>query len=129
VTPTWERAAHAGDTDALSSGLEAGEDIDARDRYGQTALMIAARYGHDDAVRWLVEHGAALDHTAKYRLSALMLAVVNGHRDIARVLVGAGADVTLRGSGAPGFAGKTAFDLAPRWDDEDLLRALRVGTD
>ena len=63
-------------------------------------------------VELLVEHRANLDVTAKFGLSALMLAIVAGHAEIAELLVRAGADVSLRGSGAPGFAGKTAGDLA-----------------
>ena len=59
--------------------------------------------------RW---YGADLNATAKYRLSALMLAVIAGHADVARRLVSAGADLTITGSGAPGFEGKTAHDLA-----------------
>jgi ankyrin repeat protein len=69
-------------------------------------------------------HGAALDYTSKSSLSALMLAVVNGHRDTARLLIAAGADVTLRGSGSPGFAGKTARDLARARGDDELERFL-----
>ena len=41
-----------------------------------------------------------------------MLAVINRHPDIARQLVDAGADLSTQGSGAPGFADKTAQDLA-----------------
>ena len=54
-----------------------------------------------------------------------MLAVINGHVEIARRLVGAGADRTCRGSGAPGFAGKTAHDLAIAREQHDLDRDLR----
>jgi len=112
MTPEWEHSARSGDIDGLERGLGAGLSVDALDRYGQTTLMLAALHGHGPMVEWLVGHGADLDHTAKYRLSALMLAALNGHRDIVAVLVAAGADQTLRGSGAPGFAGKTASDLA-----------------
>lgn len=126
MTPTWERAVRAGDIAALKRELEAGADIDARDRYGQTALMISATHGDRDLITWCLEHGAALDHTAKFHLSALMLAIVNGHRDIARLLVAAGADVTVYGSGAPGFAGKTAYDLARERGYDDLQRLLRA---
>lgn len=108
----WEQAVRRGDVETLRRLLTAGADINARDRHGQTALMIAAQDGQAGMVRFLVEHGAALNHTAKYRLSALMLAVIRGHADIVRTLVEAGADLTIRGTGAPGFSGKTALDLA-----------------
>ena len=41
-----------------------------------------------------------------------MLAVINGRDAIVGVLADAGADLTIGGTGAPGFAGKTALDLA-----------------
>ena len=43
---------------------------------------------------------------------ALMLAAINGRTEVVRILVDTGADLGLRGTGAPGFAGKTALDLA-----------------
>ncbi len=63
-------------------------------------------------VEALVALGADLNVTAKFNLSALMLAVIAGHVEIARLLARAGADLRLAGAGAPGFAGKTACDLA-----------------
>jgi hypothetical protein len=88
--------------------------------------MRAAHLGHLDLVQALIAAGADLDVTAKYRLSALMLAIVAGHVDCARALARAGADLALAGSGAPGFAGKTAYDLAAaRGDMDDLLPGLR----
>ena len=92
--------------------LKQGTDANAKVRYGQTALMLAAHAGYVEAARELIAHGADLNVTAKYGLSALMLAIVAGHAEVARMLAEAGADLTLRGSGAPGFAGKTAHDLA-----------------
>ena len=108
----WEDAIERGDHDAVRELLRRGADVDARDRYGQTALMRAARAGHRELVEVLVAKGARLDVTAKFGLSALMLAIVAGHAEIALRLARAGADLSLRGSGAPGFAGKTARDLA-----------------
>jgi ankyrin repeat protein len=74
--------------------------------------MLAAHGGHLATVQLLVEHGADLNITAKFGLSAMMLAVVAGHEEIALALARAGADLTLRGTGASGFAGKTAANLA-----------------
>jgi ankyrin repeat protein len=74
--------------------------------------MLAAQHGRNNVVRLLLEKGADMDVTAKYGLSALMLAVINRHTGIARQLVDAGANTRLRGSGAPGFADRTARELA-----------------
>jgi ankyrin repeat protein len=112
MRPEWEAAVRAGDVKTVERLSDAGFDIDALDRYGQTALMLAAMEGHTAVVRVLVARGAKLNHTAKYHLTALMLAVLNGHEHIVRELAGAGADLSLRGSGAPGFHGKTALELA-----------------
>ena len=112
MDPVWEGAIKQGDVDAVRQLLRGGGDADARDRYGQTGLMLAAHAGHRDVVEVLVAHGATLDVTAKFGLSAVMLAVVAGHVEIARLLGRSGCDLSLRGTGAPGFAGKTARDLA-----------------
>ena len=120
----WADAVTRGDSDAVRDLLRRGVDVDTRDRHGQTALMLAAHAGHRDVVAVLVEHGAALDVTAKYGLSALMLAVVAGHPEVARLLARAGADRTLRGTGAPGFADKTARDLALARGDDALAAEL-----
>ena len=95
------------------------------DRYGQTALMLAAHRGHGEIVALLVEQGADLNVTAKYTLSALMLAVVNGHANIARLLARAGADLSIKGSGPPGFAGKSAYDLAIARQMKELYACLK----
>jgi ankyrin repeat protein len=108
----WEEAIRRGDIPIVLDLLGRGAEVDARDRHGQTALMLAAHAGHREVVEALVAHRANLNVTAKFGLSALMLALVAGHADVARLLADAGADLSLRGTGAPGFAGKTAHDLA-----------------
>ena len=126
MTRGWEDAVRRGSIDELQRLLASGADIDARDGHGQTALMLAAAEGHGHIVGWLVERGAALDRTAKYGLSALMLAVVRGHVDVVRKLADAGASVSLRGTGAPGFAEKTALDLAIALDHAEMVEILRT---
>lgn len=112
----WKAAIRADDVETLAALLSEGVDIDAKDEHGQTGLMIAARDGRTAVVEFLIGRRAALDHRAKFNLTALMLAVVNSRVAIVNALVEAGADLSVRGSGAPGFEGKTARDLA-------LLRA------
>jgi len=112
MTRDWQEAVARGAIPELAALLSRGADIDARDAHGQTAVMLAAMAGDVRVVEWLAAHGADLDHTAKFGLSALMLAALHGHAEVARVLVAAGATVELTGTGAPGFAGQSAHDLA-----------------
>jgi ankyrin repeat protein len=128
LTREWENAARQGDADSLSAMLEAGSDPDARDSHGQTAIMLAAHRGHLDAVRVLINAKADLDRNAKFGLTATMLAVVSGHETIARLLAESGADLLARGSGAPGFANKTAADLARDQGLEELAAFLDPGS-
>lgn len=108
----WQSAVDAGDLERVRALVEEGADVDALDRYGQTGLMRAAVRGRLEVVQYLIERGANLDVAAKYGLTALMLAIVNLHEDVAAALIEAGAALEPRGSGAPGFSGLTALDLA-----------------
>ena len=121
----WEDAIKRGDVHDVLDLLDRGADVNARDRHGQTALMLAAHAGHRHVVEALIAHRADLNTTAKYGLSALMLALVAGHAEVALLLVDAGTDLSLRGTGAPGFAGKTAYDLAVERDMRELSAAFK----
>ena len=123
-----EMAAFNGAADELERIIAEGADIDARNKYGMTPLMIAVTRGHTPLVEWLIEHGADLDHTAKYGMSALMLAVVYGHLDMAEALTRAGARTDIQGTGAPGFQDKTALDLARDRRDETMIALLHDRT-
>ena len=125
MTKEWKEAVRRADAQKIASLIHAGVDINGKDRFGQTGLMLASRNGHTEVVHLLVKHGADLNVTAKYNLSALMLAVVNRHVEIARTLAQEGADLAIRGSGAPGFHGKTASDLAVENGQNELAQWLR----
>jgi ankyrin repeat protein len=128
----WEKAAIDGDLKTIEARIEAGGDVDAKDKYGQTALMLAAVRGHEAIVRRLIAEGADLDVTAKWGLSAAMLAVINLHPVIVEALAKAGADLSLIGTGEGGFYGKTAAELARengQVELADYLENLHPGTD
>ncbi len=123
----FRQAVIDGETAFVTEALAAGMPTDRRDGQGQTALMLAARHGHDDIVEALLAAGARLDVTAKYGLDALMLATINHHEAIALRLVAAGAGAAHEGKGAPGFAGKTALDLARERGLSALVAVLSDG--
>jgi hypothetical protein len=120
----WDAAVTHGNVQTARTLLAQGTDVDSRDRYGQTALMLAAHAGQREIVELLIAHRANLNVTAKFGLSALMLAILAGHTEIAILLARAGADQSLRGGGAPGFAGKTAYDLATERGMQELSEVL-----
>ena len=43
----WRKAAIGGESRVIENLLAEGADIDSLDRYGQTALMLAALHGRD----------------------------------------------------------------------------------
>ena len=121
----WEDAIRRGDIQDVRELLDQGRDVEARDRHGQTALMLAAHGGHREVVEALVAHQANLNTSAKYGLNALMLALIAGHEQVARLLANAGTDLSMRATGAPGFSGKTAYDLAIEHDMRELSAVLK----
>jgi ankyrin repeat protein len=125
VDKDWLDATTAGDVERVYALLNAGADVDALDRYGQTALMNAAQRGDAAMVRALASRGANLNHTAKYRLTALMLAVINDHADVVRALVAAGADREMKGNKGP-FA-RTPLQYAEECGRSHLVSLLRDG--
>jgi ankyrin repeat protein len=124
MKPAWKQACQLGDLAAMAALLDSGLDINARDEHSQTALMNAAKFGNIPVVRFLLERGADPDAHAKYGLTALMLAVINYHEEIAHLLIDAGADLSRRGTGAPGFFGKRALELAQERDQAAIVAHL-----
>ena len=126
MNTSWEDAITHGDVRIVLDLLGRGADVNVLDRYGQTALMLAAHAGHFDVVAILIAHRANLNITAKFGLSALMLAIVAGHEGVARLLAKAGTDLSLPGTGAQGFSGKTAYDLAVERGMLELSTELKL---
>lgn len=125
MTKEWEDAILSGNADRVRALLESGCNINALDRYGQTAMMKAAHKGHTDVVELLVQRGAELNHTAKFGLSALMLAVIADHPDVVRILVAGGANTALR-CNARGFAhAGTALEIAEQMHHTRCAEILR----
>jgi len=55
----WRKAAIEGDSQVIGRLLTEDVNIDGRDRYGQTALMLAAMHGQEEVVAVLLENQLA----------------------------------------------------------------------
>jgi len=65
--------------------LDGGAAVDARNRNGNTALMLAAWKGHGEVVVALLKAGADHYLRNKQKLAARELAVEAGHAEVAQV--------------------------------------------
>ncbi len=84
-------AAKKGDVDALQALLGKGVDINTKDRYGMTPLILAAFGGHYNMVEILIDNGADVDAEDKDGNTALLVALNHGHNEIVKLLMTATA--------------------------------------
>lgn len=78
--------------------VESGVEIEARDAWGQTALVLASFHGREDVVGVLLAAGAEVDAQSEKATwcTPLVGAVCANHVGVARMLVEGGADLELR---------------------------------
>ena len=74
-------------------------DINAKNKFGQTALTSAADKGHLDIIQLLLDSDANVNARAKYGVTALMKAASKGHLEIAELLIAKKADVNAQAKG------------------------------
>ncbi|MGI9065761.1 MAG: ankyrin repeat domain-containing protein [Pyrinomonadaceae bacterium] len=83
----WE-AARKGDTAAVTAALDKGAEVNAKFRYGTTALFKAAERGNTEVVKLLLARGA--DVTVKdtfYNTTAMRWALDGKHVEVVRALL------------------------------------------
>ncbi|KAI9143598.1 ankyrin repeat-containing domain protein [Paraphysoderma sedebokerense] len=77
--------------------IKSGIDVNMKNQYGWTALMLASYYNHLNIVKLLLEHPAiAVDMANEFGFTALMFAVQQQNTQIATALLAAGCNVNLR---------------------------------
>ena len=96
-------AARKGDAAEVRALLDKGADVNAKFRYGATALFKAAERGHTEVVKALIERGA--DVTVRdtfYGATAMYWAMDKGHTGVVRAILAKSAeeagDVLLSGA-------------------------------
>jgi len=117
-------AALQGDVAAIRAHAEAGSDLDRRDSFGSTPLLVAATFGHPEAVRALLQGGADPTVGNPEGSTPLHVAAFLGRDRVVAALLEQGAEAMLRNDD-----GATPYDLAVGSParDRPLLDQLRAG--
>jgi hypothetical protein len=81
-------AANGGQEEAVRMLVEAGAEVNAKDKHGNSPVMFAAQHGHDNIVRLLLDRGADRSVRGTHGKSAADLAREKGHESTVRLLEG-----------------------------------------
>ena len=85
-------AARAGDVARVQATLDKGVDVNAKARYGMTALSFAADRGFEPLLTLLLDRGADVNvQDTFYKFRPIDMALSNGHLGAARLLLRRGA--------------------------------------
>lgn len=85
-------AALQGDVDAVRQHIAAGTDLNEKDAFGSTPLIIAATFGKDDVAKVLIEGGADLEMASSEGSSPLHVAAFFCRTKIVNALLEYGAN-------------------------------------
>lgn len=86
-------AVRKGDAAAVTAALDKGADVNAKFRYGTTALFKAAERGNAEVTKVLLERGAELNvKDTFYGSTALSWALQNDHINVVSLLLAKGAE-------------------------------------
>jgi ankyrin repeat protein len=100
-----------GNTKAVQLLLDRKSDLEEKDKYGHTALLLAAQHSQDlEAIaQLLLEKGANIEATnGDEGRTALHLAAQHGHEQMVKLLLQKRADITAKDT-----SGHTALELTP----------------
>jgi ankyrin repeat protein len=129
-------AARVGDLDSTKLLVDAGANVDDRDAWGVTSLVLAAHSGFRDIVEFLLDRKAN-PNLMDAGFSALHIAIMRRDERMAAALLAHGADANAplrtwtpaRRSSydwffAPALVGATPFWLAARFNQPTVMRML-----
>ena len=86
-------AVRKGDAAAVTAVLDKGADVNAKFRYGATALFKAAERGNAEVTKVLLDRGADVNvKDTFYQATALSWAQQNDHMNVVRLLLAKGAE-------------------------------------
>jgi hypothetical protein len=91
-----QEAAFMGDLSLLQAHIAAGSDLNQKDEYDSTPLIIATTFGKTDVAKQLIEAGADLNVTGGDGGTALHGAAFYCRTEIVQALLAKGADLSIR---------------------------------
>ena len=95
----FHRLIKKGDVTGLRALVASGADVNLRNRFDWTPLMLAANEGHTPIVTFLLAAGAAVQAVNNAGASALAYAALRGRCRTIEVLLDAGASLDVRPHG------------------------------
>ena len=116
---TIHEAAFYGDADEMRLHIAAGSDLDAKDPYGSTPLVIAATFNKPAVAKLLIEGGANVNATSADGSTPLHIAAFYCRKEIVEMLLAAGVDKNVRnnyGSTALESVATSFEDVKPIYD-------------
>ena len=117
-------AALQGNIDEIRKHIKAGSDLDEKDAYGSTPLIIAITFGKTEGAKALIEAGADLTITNNDGSASLHIAAFFCRTEIVESLLEHGADKDFLNP-----AGRTALDTVegPFEEAKAIYDAIRKG--
>lgn len=114
-------ASQEGDNEKISAAISCGANVNMPDeeRFGATALHMAASNGHASSIKLLCENEACIGEVDEDGFQALHQAAKEGHTDALLVLLECKADVE-----APAMRGVKPLHMASRYGHADVVKAL-----
>jgi len=110
-------AVENGDAAAVKQFIDAGADVDVRDKWGNTPIHYACELGHTDVVRLLLKRGADVNECDEISWTPLHVACEHGYANLVRLLLERGAETDTRTK-----SGSTPLDRALRLKTDDPHR-------
>ena len=117
-------AALQGNIQAVNQHISSGSDLNQKDAWGSTPLIIAITFNRTDIAKALIEAGADLEIGDKQESTPLHIAALLCRTEIVKALLEKGADKYKRN-----LNGSTAYDLvsSPFEDYKDIYEKLKAG--
>ena len=88
-------ASRKGNLERVRQLIQEGQDVNRRDSFGRTPLMLAAANGRDQVVQELIRAGADVNGKDNHKRTALHYASWWGHSSVIKTLAEAGANLNV----------------------------------